>query len=314
MLSRVAERIYWMARYIERAENTARMVLVHSNLMLDLPKRIDLTWYRLIEITRGERLYEKLYETRSESSVMQMLLAEGENPASLLSSVRFALENVRTSRDILPREAWLLINQLSTLVKSRIEDVKTRSKRNQLMEEVIQCCQALSGMFSGSLSDDETNAFLLLGRNIERVDMTSRILDEGGFFLECDDREGVVKAYENVLWANILRSVGGYLMYRQHVRMQIDAGGVVAFLFADPRFPRSILRALRNIQSTLERLPANHQIEAHLKALCHSVQEQTEDLAKNPHHLHTHIDTLQEALIVLNDHIYEAWFMPRHKA
>lgn len=313
MLSRVAERIYWMARYIERIENSARMAMVHANLMLDLPKRIDLTWYRLIEITRSEETFELLYETRSESSVMQMLLAEPENPSSLVSSVRLGLENVRTSRDILPREAWLLMNQLNSLVKSRIEDVKTRSKRNSLMEEVIQCCQALNGMFSSSLSHDETYAFLLLGRNIERVDMTSRILDEGGFFLDQKEHKEVVKAYENVLWANVLRSVGGYLMYRQHVRMQIDADGVVGFLFADPLFPRSILRALRNIDNTISFLPPNSAMQERVQELCAFVRDKTRDLAQNPQQLHTCIDTLQKDLISLNDLIYKAWFMPRHK-
>lgn len=313
MLSRVAERVFWLARYIERVENTARMVLVHSNLMYDLPKKIDMSWYRLIELTRSESLFNELYDNKTEKSVMQMLLVETNNPASLLSSLRLARENVRTTRDILPKETWNQINQLHLLLKSREEDVQTRGKRNALMEEIIQHCQAIVGMFAGTLSQDETFAFLVMGRNLERADMTSRILDEGGFFLGQQRHLEQVQAYENVLWANILRSVSGYLMYRQHVQTQIVGEGVVKFLLNDPRFPRSIQHCLTKITETINMLPDGSDVCKEMRELSNYLSEWTQFEAGSKE-LHDYLDSLQQGFIRLNNGIYQAWFIPKHLA
>lgn len=313
MLSRVAERVFWLARYIERVENTARMVLVHSNLMYDLPKKIDMSWYRLIELTSSEDLFAELYDNKTEKSVMQMLLVEPNNPASLLSSMRFARENIRTTRDILPKETWNQINQLHLLLKSREADVQTRAKRNALMEEVIQHCQAMVGMFAGTLSQDETFAFLVLGRNLERADMTSRMLDEGGFFLGQQKHLEQVQAYENVLWANILRSVSGYLMYRQHVQTQIDGEGVVKFLLNDRRFPRSVTHCLYKMQEMLAALPDGEWVKHELASLIQYSSEWTQFEAGSKE-LHDYLDSLQQGFIQVNNRIYQAWFVPKHLA
>jgi uncharacterized alpha-E superfamily protein len=313
MLSRVAERVYWVARYIERVENTARMILVHSNLMYDLPKKIDMSWYRLIELTSSEALFAEFYDTKTEKNVMQMLLVDPRNPASLVSSLRYARENVRTTRDILPKETWNQINQLHLLLKSREADVQTRSKRNALMEEVIQLCQAMVGMFSGTLSQDETFAFLVLGRNLERADMTSRILDEGGFFLGQQKHLEQVQAYENVLWANVLRSVSGYLMYRQHVQTQIQGEDVVRFLLNDEKFPRSVNQCLKTIQNTLNWLPDGGGVVEQVQVVTDYLNQWTQFEAGSKE-LHDYLDHIQQELMLLNQRIYQAWFVPKHLA
>ncbi|UQB43507.1 alpha-E domain-containing protein [Thiomicrospira microaerophila] len=313
MLSRVAERVFWLARYIERVENTARMVLVHSNLMYDLPKKIDMSWYRLIELTSSETLFAQLYDNKTEKSVMQMLLVEPNNPASLLSSLRFARENVRTTRDILPKETWNQINQLHLLLRSREADVQTRSKRNALMEEVIQHCQSMVGMFAGTLSQDETFAFLVMGRNLERADMTSRMLDEGGFFLGQQKHLEQVQAYENVLWANILRSVSGYLMYRQHVQTQIDGEGVVKFLLNDRLFPRSVTHCLFKVVEMLKVLPDGEVVRQEVDELT-QILGQWSQFEAGSKELHDYLDSLQQGFIRVNNSIYQAWFIPKHRA
>lgn len=313
MLSRVAERVFWLARYIERVENTARMVLVHSNLMYDLPKKIDMCWYRLIELTSSEELFAELYDNKTEKSVMQMLLVEPNNPGSLMSSLKSARENIRTTRDILPKETWSQINQLHLLLRSRESDVQTRSKRNAMMEEVIQHCQAMVGMFAGTLSQDETFAFLVLGRNLERADMTSRMLDEGGFFLGQQKHLEQVQAYENVLWANILRSVSGYLMYRQHVQTQIEGEGVIKFLLNDRPFPRSVTHCLLKAQEMLDVLPDGEGVREEVQTLLRYLQEWTQFEAGSEE-LHAYLDNLQQGFIRVNNSIYQAWFIPKHVA
>lgn len=313
MLSRVAERVYWVARYIERVENSARMILVHSNLMYDLPKKIDINWYRLIELVSAEALFDELYDAKTEKNVMAMLISDTRNPSSLVSSLRFARENIRTTRDILPKETWNMINQLHLMLASRETDLGSRAKRNDLMEEVIRGCQAMTGMFSGTLSQNETFSFLMLGRNLERADMTSRLLDEGGFFLGQQKHLEQVQAYENVLWANVLRSVSGYLMYRQHVQTQINGEDVVRFLLNDRQFPRSVTQCLQTIEQVIHQLPDGELVKQQVAFLRVYLQD-WRNFEAGSEELHGYLDQLQKHLMSLNHAIYQAWFMPKLQA
>jgi uncharacterized alpha-E superfamily protein len=313
MLSRVAERVYWVARYIERVENSARMILVHSNLMYDLPKKIDINWYRLIELVSAEALFDTLYDAKTEKNVMAMLISDTRNPSSLVSSLRYARENIRTTRDILPKETWNMINQLHLLLASREADLSSRAKRNDLMEEVIRSCQAITGMFAGTLSQNETFSFLMLGRNLERADMTSRLLDEGGFFLGQQKHLEQVQAYENVLWANVLRSVSGYLMYRQHVQTQINGEDVVRFLLNDRQFPRSVTQCLQTIEQVIHQLPDGELVKQQVAFLRVYLQD-WRNFEAGSEELHGYLDQLQKHLMSLNNAIYQAWFMPKLQA
>jgi uncharacterized alpha-E superfamily protein len=308
MLSRVAERVYWVSRYIERVENSARMILVHSNLMYDLPKKIDISWYRLIELVSAEDLFDEFYDAKTEKNVMAMLISDARNPASLLSSLRSARENIRTTRDILPKETWNMINQLHLLLASRESDLSSRAKRNDLMEEVIRSCQAITGMFAGTLSQNETFSFLMLGRNLERADMTSRLLDEGGFFLGQQKHLEQVQAYENVLWANVLRSVSGYLMYRQHVQTQINGEDVVRFLLNDRQFPRSVTQCLQTIEQVVQQLPDGDVVKQQVASLRVYLQD-WRNFEAGSEELHGYLDRLQKHLMSLNNAIYQAWFL-----
>lgn len=313
MLSRVAERVYWVARYIERVENSARMILVHSNLMYDLPKKIDINWYRLIELVSAEALFDELYDAKTEKNVMAMLISDTRNPSSLVSSLRFARENIRTTRDILPKETWNMINQLHLLLASREADLSSRAKRNDLMEEVIRSCQAITGMFAGTLSQNETFSFLMLGRNLERADMTSRLLDEGGFFLGQQKHLEQVQAYENVLWANVLRSVSGYLMYRQHVQTQINGEDVVRFLLNDRQFPRSVTQCLQTIEQVVQQLPDADSVKQQVAFLRVYLQD-WRNFEAGSEELHGYLDQLQKHLMSLNNAIYQAWFVHKLQA
>ena len=111
MLSRVAERMYWFGRLNERAENTARLVSVNANLLLDLPKMVKHIWADLINITGGSEFFYKKFTRPDERNVVKFILADETNPASLVCSVKAARENARTTREIIPAEAWEKINE-----------------------------------------------------------------------------------------------------------------------------------------------------------------------------------------------------------
>lgn len=310
MLSRVAERIYWLARYIERIENTARLVQTHSQLMLDMPKNVDLTWYTLIEITSNEDFFEDHYDTRTERNVCWALLGDRENSASLVSSLWWARENVRTARDSLPRETWRYVNELYLLVKENQEDFYIRRKRNELLEQIIRSCQAIAGMLQGTMSYNTTYQFFLLGTSIERADMTSRMLDVGAFVVAKVTEEQEGKQIENILWANILKSVSAFFMYRQSVQIEINGKSVIRFLVNDTELSRSISHCVGNIQRQVHTLPKSSAVEASMQTLLDLIEQKIPfELGSDV--LHDYLDEIQLQLSNVHQQFYNAWFNHR---
>jgi uncharacterized alpha-E superfamily protein len=120
MLSRVANAVYWYARYLERAENIARLISVNTNLVLDTPKNLSPGWQPLIMITGGDELFSHQGRDASQRNVVQFLVADPSNPGSIVSSLTQARDNARTIRDIVPREAWEAINDLCLYARDNV--------------------------------------------------------------------------------------------------------------------------------------------------------------------------------------------------
>ena len=315
MLSRVAERVYWLARYVERIENTARLAKVHAQLMLDLPKSVEVSWYGLIEITSNEDCFaEKYGDDRSEKNCMALLLTDRENPASLMSSLWWARENIRTTRDILPREAWIHINELYMLVNEKQSDFESRNKRNALLSIIIRACQAFAGMLEGTMSHNDTYRFLKLGLLIERSDMTTRLLDEGGLFVSRQQFESEEETYfSSILWAHLLRSISSYFMYRSQYQTEISGNEVLEFLTQDPDFARSTTYCLSEMSKMVNHLPNGESFQNGVTALTHQIQN-AKDLKIGTDELHHHLDWIQRELSQLNSLLYDCWFNPKQVA
>src|SRR5262245_52653245 len=129
MLSRVAERVYWTGRYVERAESTARLVKAYTTQVMDLPKGVEPGWKHLVDITGANAPFEERHGTYDERSTIDFLLADADNPGSILSALAMARENVRTTRDILPTEAWEHANELYLYAKASAADSVGRKHR-----------------------------------------------------------------------------------------------------------------------------------------------------------------------------------------
>ncbi|CAN8140046.1 Alpha-E domain-containing protein [uncultured Thiomicrorhabdus sp.] len=314
MLSKVAERVYWLARYIERIENTARLAKVHSQLMLDLPKSVKLSWYDLVQITGNEDYYAENYDSRSEQNCMNMLLKDRNNSSSLMSSLWWARENIRTTRDILPREAWIHINELYIMVKNHQEDFSVRAKRNALLSTIIRSCQAFTGMLEGTMSHNETYRFLKLGMLIERADMTTRLIDEGGLFVAQEQFENEEESpFDAILWANLLRSVSAYFMYRQQYQTEISGQEVLHFLTQDKDFARSVSYCLGEMSFIMRKLPNPEPMQNALELLQKKISaEQKLNIGSNE--LHQHLDWIQRELSQINGLLYDNWFNPKQVA
>jgi uncharacterized alpha-E superfamily protein len=307
MLSRVAENLYWLARYVERAENTARIVNVNANLLLDLPKGIAPGWKPLVDITGAHELFEEHFKDYGERQVMRFLLGDERHPGSILSALEAARENCRTIRDFVPREAWEQINGLTLYAREGLQKGLTKNGRHSYLRGLITNSQLINGLLDGTMLHDQGFEFLSLGRYVERADMTTRIADVHSAALLPDAEE--VRPYDNIQWVSVLKSLTAYQMYRRSTQIRVQRGPVLGFVFKSPRFPRSLRWCIDHSRICLERLPRN---EACLRVngrLARALD------SADPEHfsqkdLHEFVDDLQLGIADLHEEIAQTWFPP----
>lgn len=266
MLSRVAERIYWGARYLERVENIARLVSVYDNLLFDLPKKTNISWYNLILINSNADSFSERYKVQNEHNVVKFLLADNSNPGSLLSSLKQVKENIRTTRDVVPQDTWEQVNELDLYARNNIQQGINRTNRHQFLNTIIQRCQEITGLFEGAMSRDATWQFVVLGRNLERADMTTRILDAGASIVNQPNANQHANIGQ-VVWGNVLRSVSGYMNYRRGVRTAVQSNKVARFLLEDPHFPRTLRFCIEEMETAISRLPRSENVLLGINAI-----------------------------------------------
>lgn len=316
MLSRVAEQIYWLARYLERAENTARLILVRHELVLDLPEHVQPDWTLLTEslgINASDIIADNKQNTKqlTETDIISYLYGHRENPSSIVNAIIQARENVRITRDVLPPEIWESINGLHLHLKQRRNQALPRSSRRTVLEKVIKSCQQIQGIIDGTMNQDQPYYFYILGQSIERLDMSSRIIDAGSYALGGNQDER--QAYSNVLWISILRSLSADQMYRLKMRSSIKRKKVLAFLFQNDAFPRSLIFCLNKMISAGEAISTS----ANMALMTHEIREIIEErytTLENDLALHLLIDDLQLAVRRAHDRICKTWFNPPNQA
>lgn len=307
MLSRVAERVYWMARYIERAEDTARLIAAYNHLVLDVPKGSQPEWDVLIRILEADALFDERFRVRNEQNVLRLLISEEDAFCSIPSTVRFARENARTTRDVLPDEVWELINEMHLYVKDAAEVSVGRRNRQAFLEEVIQRAQVINGVLRSTLCRDHSYRFIKIGQLLERADMTTRIIDVGASdFLERDNAQ---HAIEHLLWGTLLKSLSALGAYRRNVGPQVDKNDAVDFVFMEATFPRSVRFCIREIREEISLLGNN---EAALRVLERSRRKlrNFEASKLEAAELHAYIDELQFIISDLHSAINDTWFHP----
>lgn len=306
MLSRVADRIYWTGRYIERAENTARLVTVNTNLLLDLPRRTTLGWRPLIDITGSKRRFSRLFRNATEKNVVRFLIADTRNPGSLVNCLQCGRENARTIRDVIPREGWEAVNALYWDIKAALPSGIAQKNRHEFLNAVIAGTQRTTGLFAGTMLHDHGYSFLRMGRNLERADMTTRIIDVRSDTLLPEESEETVPL-ENIQWMSVLQSLSAYQGYRQKVQGPVRRRDALWFLFYDTQFPRAIYHCLLEVRDCLERLPRSKTPLSALKDLIKQLDNT--DLEKLTRaKLSQFIDHLQRRLAELHHDISTTYF------
>lgn len=307
MLSRVAENLYWMARYKERAENTARLINVNTNLVLDLPKSAHLGWEPIIDILGVGELYHSGHDDSDERTVLRFLISDTNNPVSIINSMAMARENCRTIRDIVPREVWEWINDSYLFAKQNAQKGVSKRGRHEYFGGIISRVQTITGILAGTMLHDQGYDFVKMGRNLERADMTTRIIDVRTANLLQDGHEDLTP-FENIQWMSVLKSLTAYQMYRRTIQVRVSRPDVLEFLLKEQRFPRSFYHALGEVESCLKDLPNGDQPLQLLAAL------QKKVLAAKParlkqEKLHKFIDELQLGLGHLHNAIDKAYFL-----
>jgi uncharacterized alpha-E superfamily protein len=276
MLSRVADQIMWMSRYIERAANTARFLEVSYHLNLDLQKGSPEQWSPLIEITGDMKIFKKRYGEPTPENVMHFLMFNPEYINSIASCLTSARSNALGLRESMPAELFEAINDLGKLVPRAAQKKDFfHSQILELCHEVKQKCMMISGMYSEIIERGPGYHFWRLGEFMERADKTSRLLHVKYFYIhpQITDLETSI---DDMQWLALLLSLDAREAYhRTHGLIQRD--NVIHMIVLNPNFPRAILFCLQSALLSLNLITDGKQGEPHnkLAALCEQLEALT---------------------------------------
>ncbi|MCP9887667.1 alpha-E domain-containing protein [Cyanobium sp. ATX 6A2] len=248
MLSRVADSLYWINRYVERAENISRFVEVSEAMALDCPPGSAEPWLPLIDASGDRELFDSLYPRGTPDEVVAFLVSAEDNPSSVVNCIRHARENARQIREVITTEMWEQINDIYWTLQEN--ESFWRQQPQEVLREIRRACQLFYGITDATLSRDLSWQFSRLGRLLERADKTTRILDVK-YFLLLPSPDEVGGVLDELQWISLLRSAGAYQMFRQARQQAIEPKAVAAFLLLNPIFPRSVRYCLQRIHETL---------------------------------------------------------------
>ena len=307
MLSRAAERIYWAGRYLERAENTARIVQQYSQLLLDLPPEADVGWHELVAIFGATQSFQASAAENDERAIFEFLVADAGSSSSLRFCIAAARDNIRNSRDLLPQESWESANELHQYARRSLASSTSSEDRFEVLSECIGRCQQINGFLVGTMSHTTPFHFLTLGQSIERADMTTRVIDVAASYLQRNER--VVLRYGSTLWTNVLKSVSGFQMYRQYCQPQVEGLAVIDFLLNDGYFPRAARACIEIARTTAQALPRSdrlvHALERARDTLPAPVPDGLDGAAVSEL-----MDALQQSLGEAHAAVVDTWFLP----
>jgi uncharacterized alpha-E superfamily protein len=249
LLSRVADSVHWMSRYIERAENVARFIAVNLHLQLDLPLGPAQQWQPLIDTSGDGEAFSQRYGTATQANVIQFLTMDTGNPNSIFSCLRAARENARSVRETISSEMWEQINGMYLQMVRMQRALQRPESLAEALRDVRLGCHLFRGITDSTMSHNEAWHFVRLGSRLERADKISRILDVK-YFILLPSVAAVGSPYDDLHWSAVLKSVSGFEMYRKR-HGHISPKNIVDFLVLDREFPRAIHHCVRASDESL---------------------------------------------------------------
>jgi uncharacterized alpha-E superfamily protein len=314
MLSRVADSIYWMSRYIERAENVARFIDVNLHLMLDVPVGAAEQWEPLVQTTGDVKMFEERYGKPTKDNVVAFLTFDLDNPNSIVSCLRAARENARTVREIISSEMWEQANKFYLMVREAANDDRVTEEPHAFFTEIKMASHLFVGITDVTMSHGEGWHFGRVGRLLERADKTSRILDVK-YFILLPSVTDVGSPFDDIQWAAVLKSASAFEMYRKRFG-RLTPDRVADFLILDREFPRAMHYCVVKAEESL------HAISGAALGTFQNVAEQRLGRVRSElgyaqiqeiisGGLHEFLDAFQAKLNRVGDAIHETFFALR---
>ena len=299
-----------MARYMERAENLARILDVHETFSRD--SRGAKNWMSIVQLNADEKRFLSRYESATAQNVVNFYVLDTQNPTSIVSAIRSARENARTLRPLISTEMWTQINVFYNKLLSLGPSDIAPHNLTRLCNMVKEACQAHTGITEGTFYRDQGWYFYQLGKYLERADQTTRLLDIKYHTL-LPFADGVGSPLDVSQWNAVLRSAAGYHAFRRVYPRGMTPAAVAGFMLYNESFPRSVTTCVRQIDGLLVRLKSRYILKGGSKAMERVDEIQAalhsrsiEDVIKSG--LHEYLDWLQLHLNDVTQEISKAFF------
>ncbi|MAA95894.1 MULTISPECIES: alpha-E domain-containing protein [unclassified Arsukibacterium] len=310
MLLKSVEHIFWLGRYLERLDNTARLVNATSHLLIDSHKDTKFSWPVLLDVmglnsAKALDSYQlpadaKPEQASIESAVMSHLISNKDSTVSIRYTCSQLKFNARTIRQLIPRDMWEELNKLDLFLKQHCQQLQGRQHRYNLMTEVSRRCQMVVGVLDGVMLRGDAFDLFNSGRLLERADMTTRIMD----VLVLQQLQPTQIKRPKFRWTSILNALGGIESYHYYVAEQSGDVDAIDYLLTYADFPRSIAYCLNRVAASARTLPHSSSILQQVYALQDLLKEQPlTDLSTKQ--LHVLIDKIQTGIITLHQVIVE---------
>jgi uncharacterized alpha-E superfamily protein len=316
MLSRVAESMFWMSRYIERAENTARFLDVNFHLLLDLDKITDVDsrayWEPLIMVTDDRERFLTLHSEFTAPAVSDFLVFNRNNPNSIFSCIALARENARSIIETIASEMWEQINRLYHFLNTADHDILQTDPYN-FYQEIKNGSHLFQGITDATFSRGVAWDFVQAGRYLERADNTSRLVDVKYHLLSNSSNKDEMDPVDNIQWMAVLKSCSALEAFRKVYLSRVEPETVLQYLVLDQYFPRSIYFCVQMLQEALWHISGSRHREFATNAdrLVGKLEAELnyttiEDIYQQG--LHAWLEELQQKLARIGDQVYESYF------
>ncbi len=310
LLARYAENIFWMARYMERAENLARILDVHETFSRDVHGFKN--WHTIVRLNGDDKAFYGRYQTATAESVVRFYVLDSQNPTSIIFAVRAARENARVLRPWISTEMWAQINVFHNTMQTLTSADVSLPNISRVCGKIKEACQNHTGITEGTFYRDEGWYFYLLGKFIERADQATRLLDIG-FNTLTGSTEGSNASQDFVQSHALLRSVAGYHAFRRVYPRGMTPAAIAGFILYNESFPRSVVLCVREINAVLTRLKSRYKLRGGNAAMerideimaalnSRTIEQVIED------GLHDYLDLLQVRLSAVTSELSRSFF------
>lgn len=311
LLARNADCLIWLARYMERVENLARVLEVAETFARD---RVGRNWLPVVRINADEERFFARHREADARTVPHFYILDTDNPTSIVSAMRAARENARTLRPLISIEMWRQINRMSAWLGGLGDAAVAPANLSALCSEIKESCQLHAGIIEGTFYRDQAHYFYMLGKMLERADQTTRLLDIKYHTL-LPRPEDVGSPLDISHWNSLLRAAAAYQASRRVLAGGVTPSSVAGFLLFSESYPRSVALCVRQMDWLLTQLRSHYHLRGGSAAL-ERLDELRAVLGDRSiedvigHGLHEFLDWVQRQLMQVFDEIRESLCLP----